>query len=66
MRQSRCHLTRSEKNVGSIPVERIRTSIHCCSVNARRPSKSSSRSRFGIWIGLRSRRMNGEPFWSSS
>ena len=49
-----------------MPVERIRTSIHCSSVKARRPSNSSSRSMFGIWIGFRSRRRNGEPFWSSS
>ena len=38
-----------------MPVERSSTSIHCSSVKARRPSNSSSRSMFGIWIGFRSR-----------
>ena len=49
-----------------MPVERSSTSIHCSSVNARRPWNSSSMSMFGIWIGFRSRSTNGEPFWSSS
>ena len=49
-----------------MPVERSSTSIHCCSVKARRPWNNSSRSMFGIWIGFKSRSMKGEPFWSSS
>ena len=66
MRASRCHFTRSWKFVGSMPVERSSTSIHCSSVKARRPSNNSSMSMFGIWIGFKSRRTNGDPFWSSS
>src|SRR3954466_4017962 len=37
VRASKCHFTRSAKFVGSISVERSRASIHCPSVNARRP-----------------------------
>ena len=62
----RCHFTRFSKCVGSMPVERSRTSIHWSSVNAARAWKSSSMSMFGIWIGFRSRSRNGDPFWSSS
>ena len=49
-----------------MPVERSSTSIHCSSVKARRPWNNSSMSMFGIWIGFKSRRTNGDPFWSSS
>ena len=52
IRASRCHFTRSLKQVGSMPVERSSASIHCSSVNAFRPANSSSMSMFGIWIGL--------------
>src|SRR5659263_721756 len=66
MRASKCHLTRSLKWLGSMPVERISASIHCSSVNDLRASNSAAMSILGIWIGLSSVTENGEPFWSSS
>ena len=49
-----------------MPVERRSTSIHSSSVKARRPWNNSSMSMLGIWIGFKSWRTNGDPFWSSS
>jgi hypothetical protein len=53
IRHNMCHRTSLESCVGSRPMDLIRASIHSSLVKCSRPVKISSRSRLGIWMGVR-------------